>query len=166
MSRGSSLPCPGCGKVKSYRKSTEVCRECGALLRKAKWLEEQLAKLEGDEIIVSYGTYAHWNEYIYSHAGIGRDLMGAVFDIAEAASRPAMEYNSEFPLLGKIEPGGTTYAVMPRPLAEAIRDLYAMLGPSLKAEYEKGKKDGRNLLMRLANGDIAPNEFFEKEKAA
>lgn len=88
--------------------------------------------------------------------------MTALFRVVQAASRISLVCNAEFNLLGKIEAGGTSYAIMPRPLAEAIRDLYAMLQPALATEYAEGKRDGHNLLMRLASGDLAPNEYMDK----
>lgn len=51
---------------------------------------------------------------------------------------------------------------MPRLLAEAIRDLHIGTIDALELEYEEGKKDGHNLLVRLASGDLSPNEFFKK----
>jgi hypothetical protein len=130
------------------------------LLERAAWLEEQLARLGDGEVVVSYGAQPHWNEYIYTHSGAGRQMMDMFHQLVKAGSRPSSTYNAEFPVLGKIEGMvGASYIVMPRLLAEAVRELRTAVGDALKAEYEAGKRDGHMLLIRLAQGDISVNEF-------
>lgn len=163
--RGSQKPCPGCGGTKAYRKSDEVCTDCKSLLKRAQWMDEQLSKLGDDEVIVAIGQRSHWNAYIHSKSGKGRDLQEIFHRLALSASRPALAYHAEFELLGKIDNGGRMYVKMPRPLAEAIKDLRSAIQPALEAEYEAGKADGHNLLMRLANGDLSVNEYMKKTEA-
>lgn len=160
MARGSSKPCPGCGEVDSSRPAKEVCRACKHLLQRAKWLEEELSKLGDDKVVVKFGKLPHWNEYIHTKSDVGRGLMDIFQRLAEAGSCPSAVHSSEFRLLGKIDAfSGARYAVMLSPLAEAIRDLRVAVGEALKLEYEQGKKDGHNLLFRLASGDLSGNEF-------
>lgn len=161
--RGSSKPCPGCGKVKSWRPAKEVCKDCKNLLARAEWMEEKMSELGDDEIIVVYGKRAHWNEYIFSHSGDGRKLMDIFQRVAMAASVPSSVMSPEFSLLGKTEGmGAVEYAKMTRLLAEAIRDLRIAIGEALKAEYQAGKKDGHSFVKRLASGDLSINEFDKK----
>lgn len=162
MTRGSSKPCPGCGKVKLGRATKEVCRDCRFLLDRAIWLEEALSKMGDDEIVVAFGDHSHWNEYIYSHSGAGRNLMDDFQRVARAGSRQATTLIAEFELLGKVEGGGHSYAIMLRPLAEAVRDLRVAVSEALEKEYSKGKADGHNLLMRLADGDLSVNDFDKR----
>lgn len=164
MRRGSSKPCPGCGEVKSWRPAKEVCTDCKRLLKRAVWLEEQLSKLDDDEVIVAFAERAYWNEYIYSHSGVGRNLMDIFHRLAKSGSRPSPRGNAEFNLLGKIESFGGTNAIMPRPLAEAIAWLRDAVADALKKEYEEGKRDGHRLMMRLANGDLSMNDFDKETR--
>jgi hypothetical protein len=165
MRKGSSKPCPGCGQVKSWRPASEVCTDCKRLLKRAAWLEEQVSRLGDDEIIVYYGSKPHWNEYISSQSNIGRDLMDSFFRLAEATTRPSLASDSTFGmLLGKVEYGGGKYTVTTVPIANAIRDLRDLVVKALKSEYLAGKKDGQNLLMQLANGDLSPDKFNQKSK--
>lgn len=159
---GSKKPCPGCGEVVYGRAVKDVCRKCEVLLERAGWMEEQLSKLDDDEIVVSFGRVAHWNEYIHTHSGVGRDLMDDFQRVALAGSRPSLTYKAEFDLLGPIEFCGAEHAVMFRSLAEAVRDLWKNVQNALQQEYKQGKKDGSNLLKRLADGDLAVNEFDVK----
>lgn len=156
---GSKKPCPGCGQVKGGRSASKVCRECEVLLERAGWMEEQLAELDEDEIVVSFGKGAHWNQYIYTRSDTGRDLVDIFQRIANAGSRPALTYKAKFNLLGVIDAFGEKCVVMTEPLAEAIRDLRIAVQDALKLEYEQGKKDGQNLLRQLADGDISINDF-------
>lgn len=164
MSRGSSKPCPGCKKVALGRAAKDVCQVCEERLEKAERMERILSALSDDEIVVKFARFAHWNEYIYTKSGAGRNLMDMFQCVALAGSRPSVEFSSEFRLLGSIDSGGTAYAVMSHGLAEAIRDLRMAVGEALKLEYEQGKADGHNLLMRLASGDLSMNDFSVKTK--
>lgn len=166
MKRGSSKPCPGCGKIESWRPADEVCRECKQALKKIKDWEEQISKIGNDQIVVSFGLRDYWNQYIHDHVNhdvtddhIGRNIVSAFHRLALAASTPSLEYHAEFELLGEAQ--GKQYVIMQRSIAEAIRDLFALMQPSIEAIYKSGKLDGHNLLMRLATGDLAPNEFMD-----
>ncbi len=156
---GSKKPCPGCGEVVYGRAAKDVCSDCKSLLRRARWMEEQLSKLNDDEIVVSFGRVSHWNEYMYTQSGAGRDLMDDFQSVALAGSRPSLTSKAEFNLLGLIQSGAADYVVMSRSLAEAVRDLRKNVQDALRQEYAQGKKDGSNLLKRLADGDLAVNEF-------
>ena len=161
MSRGSKKPCPGCGKIRPDRPAKEVCAHCKRLIERATWLETELSKVGNDEIIVRYGIRYYQNEYIHTHSDSGRTLMRLFQSIAVSGSRISTSTDAEFELLGKIDNYGFggSYAVMSRSLAEAIRDLRIAVVSALKSEYEEGKKDGHNLLVRLASGELSMSDF-------
>lgn len=162
MRKGSNRPCPGCGRIVEYRKSDKVCQDCESKLKRVEFLEQQLSKLSQEEIVVAVGQCAHWNAYLYAHsAGYGRKLMDVFQRVADAGSRASMTRNAEYSLLGKIDSFGEKYIVMPRALADAVRELRTEVQNAMKAEYEKGKTDGHSVLMRLANGDLSMNDFDE-----
>lgn len=166
MSRGTRKPCPGCGES-GWRESNKVCGNCRRLLD----LMEKIEKSENtkpDEVIVSFAEAPHWNEYFYAYqvGEIGDDLRKSFFRLANAAiTRQTLELESEFDLLGKTSSYHPPRYVMSRNLAESIRDLHQMIQPMINAIYEKGKSDGHNLLMRLATGDIAPNQFLKESES-
>lgn len=166
MPRGSKKPCPGCNKVDPWRPASEVCSECKRALKRAAYLEEQLSKIEADEVMVTYGARAHWNSYIRTRSGkAGRELMGLFFNLAEAVSKPSTAHwtKSEFDLLGPPgSRGATRHVTMPRSVAVAIRNLRLAVVRALELEYEAGKDHGHKLLLRLAEGDISMNEFDQR----
>ena len=160
MSRGSSKPCPGCGEVKSHRPVKEVCHDCKRLLKRAEWLENELAGMAKDKITVGLGQRAYWNEYISTTGSdMGSELRAIFHRIARAGSIPATNSNSEFDLLGEPHQGARYYVAMPAPLAVAIRDLHVAVQEALKLEYEAGKSAGHSLLLGLARGELSAGEF-------
>lgn len=172
MRQGSNKPCPGCNKVKPCRSAKDVCKDCQFLLAYATEVKERIASLSDDEVVVSFGDVWFANEYIYTRAGDidyhpGDSLRRLFWYVASFGSYPANVFNAEFELLGRDDGvSRRAYAVMSRPLAEAVRDLYAAVQVALKAEYEQGKCDGSNLLMSLARGDLSMNDFDETIKTA
>ena len=174
--RGSSKPCPGCAQVKEWRPAAEVCGDCKITLARATWLEEQLA-LSASDVLVVYGKHSHGNQYLRSQAHMpggresaGRVLMEHFQKLARAASRPApktsdLQDGTHIEILGKPNSGGyavSVEGVMPESLATAIRDLRQAVEEALAAEYAQGKRDGHNLLLRLAEGDISATDFNAK----
>lgn len=154
-------PCPGCGET-VYRDADKVCNLCQKILEKARD-EEEFLKGQTDRVVIGYAERPYWNADIYTHSKKGDEIRDRFFDLVKAAAQPMLYYQTpEFYVLGKMSSYYPVCATMNRMAAEAIRDIYEMLNPILKAEYEAGKKDGHNLLMRLANGDLAPNAFMEK----
>lgn len=162
--RGTKKPCPGCGE-EVWRNVGDVCRGCRDALNRVEAIDAQLAELSDDEIIVYFGRNPHWNEYISAKAGTSRNLMDIFHRVAIAGSSPSLATYSEFALLGKTDGiSANVYAKMNRSLAEAIRELRVAVQDALKKEYETGKRDGHNLLIRLASGDLAMNEFDKAVK--
>lgn len=65
-------------------------------------MEDQLSRLDDDEVVVSVGERAHWNKYILTHSeGVGRNLMDIFHRVSLAGSRPALAKDAEYHLLGK-----------------------------------------------------------------
>jgi len=158
----STKPCPGCGQIGCYRKSNEVCNDCKLKIKRSEFLEKELTKLTDDEIIVTFGRASHWNKYLHTHSGAGRNLMDIFQRIAESASRESMIKKSDYVLLGKIDSFAEQYSVMPKKLADAIKDLRIDVEKAIEEEYKCGKKDGQNLLHQLASGDLSVNDFNER----
>ncbi len=161
MRKGSQKPCPGCGEIRNYRRASEVCRQCEKDLVYARRVRQELAA-GGETIIVSFGDRSYANEYISTRdRESGPRLQQLMFDLAKSTSAPVDVYHAELEfLLGKDNGASMRiYASMKSETARVINTLYRAIQEALKAEYEAGKADGHNLLMRLASGDLAMNEF-------
>lgn len=163
----SSKPCPGCGEVNRHRKADELCWECKETLKFAKKLQEEFALVPDNKTVVVYGERPYWNGYFYCHdakGDCGRLLQQVFLDLVKSIVVPYTGSTEKVTLLlGKIDGLGQR-GMMSTRTAEAIVALHKAIQPVLDAVYEAGKKDGSNLLMRLATGDIATNEFLEETK--
>ncbi len=158
---GSQKPCPGCGEIRSNRRTSEVCWQCEKDLAYAKRVRQELAAA-GEAIIVSFGDRDYANGYISTRdRESGNRLRELMFNLAKSVSVPANVFHADMEnLLGKDDGSSMrTYASMNLKTARVINILYGAIQEALKAEYEAGKVDGHNLLMRLASGDLAMNEF-------
>jgi hypothetical protein len=160
-------PCPGCGEPDLYREPDKVCRECRRLLDRVKAIEISEAAGENNLVGVQFGERYHWNEYIYTRGDFeSRVIMEAFFNLARAAAKPSLnsvnDYDKDILILGRYDRGGETRSLMDKGIAEAIRDLRELIDPLIDSAYKAGKEDGHNLLMRLATGDLAPNEFLQE----
>lgn len=161
-------PCPGCGES-SYREVNSVCVSCEQALKQYWKVNEAIKEQNSNLIYVGYAPAAHWNSYIHAQGKdeegerYGSIIRDRFFNMLELLATPSMVHATpEFTLMGKTE-SGTKTVLLPRPLAEAIKNLWDILRPAFKAEYETGKKDGKNLLMGLAKGEISPNDWMEEE---
>ena len=158
----SKKPCPGCKKIKLGRSANDVCDDCAQLLHKAEWMEKELSPSD-NEIVISFAKRSHWNKYLFTKAKTGQNLMDIFQRIAEAGSQKTTSQSTEFQLLGKIDgwrsSSDTTYRTMSKLLAEAVQDLRIAVEQALELEYKQGKKDGHNMLIRLADGDLSINDF-------
>ena len=165
MKRGTYKPCPGCGE-NNYRPTDDVCSTCRRTLDRARDFSDLQKSLPDGIVIVEYAPRAYWNEHIYTNGDmdkrLGSKIMEKFFDLAVACSTPTNNHNAEFELLGKMSSGSREWAQMQRAVAVQIRDLYKLIQQALKNQYEAGKQDGHNLLMRLAQGDLSANEWLEK----
>lgn len=157
-------PCPGCGKVDRYREADKVCKSCQHLIKRAKDLQEEEAPR--DSVFVRFSAVHHWNEYIYTRGAFASEIiMKAFVRLALAASVPSLNEaweDGDLYILGKLSSGSADRYLMNKEIAEAIKDLRFIAQDLIDSVYKKGKEDGHNLLMRLASGDISPNEYLKK----
>lgn len=159
-------PCPGCGEVDIWRKADEVCRECKIKISRFDELEKETKKKS--EVFVYFGERYHWNKYIHTRGGLeSSDLMKAFHRLALAASKFSLNpphIKDGILILDKVEGVGIG-RIMDKETAEAFLALHKMIQPLIDSVYESGKRDGHNLLMRLASGDLAPNEYMQETEA-
>lgn len=165
MGHSNKKPCPACKEFKYGRLTDDICEQCKALIKKARAMDDEIRKqsLSGD-CVVSFGEYSHYNEYVYLRSHDGQKIRDAFHAIvkAVAAGKSIKSYNADaLPMMGKCDSYSRLYAILPVDLANALADFYKLLSPAFELEYLQGKSDGRNLLMQLAQGEIAPNDFLE-----
>lgn len=166
--RRIKAPCPGCGDTDLYREKDKVCPECSRLLGRVKEIEKKEKSGENNLIGVRFGERYHWNQYIYTRGDFESEkIVSAFHRLALASSVHSLNseanFNEDIILLGKIE-GGAVRFLMNKEIAESIRDLRNMIQPLIDSAYARGKEDGHNLLMRLASGDLSPNEYLKNTK--
>jgi hypothetical protein len=126
-----------------------------------------MSHVNGDEAIVVFGKQPWWNEYIHTYStGTSDKINNAFHALAMSLIRPYSEWPGDretIALMGK-KYQGAVYGVMRRESAEAFVLLWESIQPALNAAYQAGKDAGSNLLMRLATGDLAPNEFLKSRE--
>ena len=161
-------PCPSCKEVTWYRRDVgDICENCKNDRKRLEYLEGQFAKINGESAQVYYSPAPHWNQYFHTH-GADDELQRDFYDLAEALITPysGEDFEGEINLLGKGSGGSfnNTRGTLRRDAAEAFVRLHQSMQPLLDAVYQAGFRDGNNLLMRLANGDISPNQYLQKTK--
>lgn len=169
--RAQKNPCPECGEIDIFRKTGEICRECKRLINLARMIEDEQKKLEEDSVFVRFSDTYHWNEYIHTKGREYRSedprkvLTRLAISVSKLVISPEWRQEALY-VLGKRDPssGSGKVWIMKRETAEAIQDLREMIPELIDSAYAQGKKDGSNLLLRLASGDMAPNEWIEKTK--
>lgn len=169
--RAQRKPCPECGETDIFRKTGEICRECKRLIKLARAIDKQQNELESDFIFVRFSDTSHWNEYIKTE---GRDYNAkdprkVLTRLALSVASPVFFYSSgrdDLPILGKNESGSGKQWTMKKETAEAIKELRDMIPELIDSAYSEGKRDGNNLLMRLASGDMAPNDWIKETAEA
>lgn len=171
MRRGSGKPCPGCGEVVEWRPADQLCQACKVLLARARAMAAELSR-KPDEVAVTFSSTPHLNKSIRVHGDsfavrTGEQLRKALVTIALQMSRRDFgDAEVWFDLLGRTEYGyaaGGAY-LMPRVMAEAVRDLRGLIATAIEQSYAAGRADGNNLLVRLAQGDLSPNDYLKESE--
>lgn len=182
----TSKPCPGCGKEapKSYhgrslpwRDEMEVCHDCKTLLEEARTRRKILSEdTETVIIAVPKETWTHWYPQFYmglasgqDHEGTREELEMCLIRLIHAASELRLQreyargdFNLWTPPLpdGLTRPQGTSEErIMPRLVAEAIRDLYLAISEALKETNQLSLEEGSQLLLSLASGRLTMDDF-------
>lgn len=164
-------PCPSCGIVRPWgREVDQICNICQNDRKRLAYLENEFAKINSETVMVYYNAASHWNQYFHTHAQ-GSDatvLQEAFYELAEAMGIPytGESTKGEIALLGKGTGGGFSMGkrgLLRRDIAEAFVKLHQSIQPVLDAVHEASFAQGDNLLMRLANGDLAPNDYLQKK---
>lgn len=149
-----------------------MCSKCENLIRAGRAVEEQKGRKEAKGRIVV--LCAEWPPIqVYGAPEIARKLEGAMRELAKCALTPVpaphVRYERDLPKVpphhGRTyfttDPSGETYWKAPKRTTDAITALDDALREALRAIYEEGKREGSNLLMQLAKGEISVRELSD-----
>lgn len=162
-------PCPSCKEVYPWqRDADDICPNCQNDRKRLEYLEAEFSKINSETVQVYYQAAPHWNQYFYSHCGADTgELQKAFYALAESIVVP---YTGDYQeggisLMGPGSGGGFRSGrrgLLRKDIAEAFIKLHQSIQPLLDAVHEDSFKQGHNLLMRLAAGDLSPNEYMKK----
>jgi hypothetical protein len=96
-------------------------------------------------------------------------LQDAFYKLAEAISSPytGEEFEGTLSLLGEGSGSSSGYGsgkrgTVRRDVAEAFIELHQCIQPILDDVHKDSYQQGNNLLLRLASGDLSPNDYLVK----
>lgn len=177
-SRGTSKPCPGCGRENTHRPVDGVCSECEALLREALAARERAAAQTERQRYRVPGADHAFPAYRVSGTTLGTE--GAIADQARrritlalaqltlAAGPLHTEHRSNqepvvFTREGAVRDwmgyGEARVLDLAVPLAAALDALDQAIAQAMQASYMQGFATGRNLLLALSEGQVTADEF-------
>lgn len=167
----TKAPCPACKVVDKYRHVTDVCSGCQRLLREALAARDALEHLEGTELVVTGEPTAHWWEGYYeslpsccSH-NTRDEIRKAYVKLVYLLGTTTDEYvpfdDRRLYSLGKWESSSISMRFKPAAL-KALRNLDEAIRKSLMETYEYARREGHNILLELARGELSVDEFNQQ----
>lgn len=165
---GSKKPCPGCGRVDPERAANSVCHQCKCDLElsKAYKVELEQRKKKNTSDVEWIRIPDHWS-------GLPRfcddKLKEAIYNLILKLGKPLdksnirMIYEAEHPhkqYSGHYTNQYDQYVCVPVGVRAALGELFEQIRLSLASTYASGKKYGRSILHRLADGDISVKDFY------
>ncbi len=174
MAFGTYKPCHGCGST-GWKSVNTLCEPCQGLIRAGEAMkQEEEAKLEKGFV---FRLSKEWPG-IYSPGmdlGARRLLEKAFEELARAVLKPLKSKKGpysdgviELPEHGpkvhycSYERGATLWAGTKR-AAKALTDLDRQIRVNLLLAHEDGKKEGSDLLMQLAKGEVTIRELTDAQ---
>lgn len=164
-------PCPGCRQTEDARKRDSVCSTCAGILSNARIAADERAeraKAGGDApALYRIPSRYHWLPYLSEKGVTERPIQQAFHAALLAASEHSDEerYNVREPLLIRPGPSDDRHSADTRrlfarkSLAVALSNLFDAVREGLAAAYKDGVDDGSNLLRRLRDGSMSPDDF-------
>lgn len=163
-------PCPGCGRIDPERAANSVCLQCKHDLEisKAYKVELELRQKKNLSEVEWIRIPDHWS-------GLPRfcsdELKEAIYNLILSLGKPLDKSNNrmtrtaELPHKQYAEHYTNQYnrfVCVPVGVRAALALLFEQIRLSLDATYASGKRYGRSILHRLADGDISMKDFFER----
>lgn len=154
-------PCHGCGEI-GMRRKDQVCVKCAALLAPARKRESEIEERGQD---AAEPFFLQEKAYALPYIGhCERDpVLQAFFDLSMLVSEPTSLWpessKSVWPFSGR-DRGDWAVPRLVRPLvAAALRALFSAVRTALDEAHAKGHQQGRDLLRRLASGEMTADDF-------
>lgn len=176
-------PCHCCGSTLHQRPKDRICSDCVKLVADAQAIRQAQDSQAASGEAMPF--YTHERDYALPYlAHVDRDLglQAAFLKLSELLSTPTKDRPPMVPdprvksphdykitedkwfLWGSnnIRSGDWVCQRTFSPaIAEAIRTLFLKTREAIEQAYKNGHKDGRNLLMQLAGGEITTNQLNE-----
>lgn len=176
------VPCPGCGRTypeckRHYKES--ICFECERELRKFKEIKrrtqnqkESFVDFMVDDIHIPHlstdDSYVNfYNSLRYLLELLDTPERDELKDGPLAKVRHGLYYNSSFAIgRGDRGYGNVIFPfVIREDIAYAVDAFLTCIEGYSHAVYLKGKREGANLLQRLGNQELSPDEFIAAVKS-
>jgi hypothetical protein len=158
-------PCHACGD-EGNRPKNSVCGKCRSIFERALRREAEVAAA-GEDVIVRSCERAYAMPYLRHETARGdpsgeNPIRKPMLRLSEVISEPAIHATDAQDLWGDGRYDWVTYRRMPRAAFEAMRDAYDAIGKALTAAHREGHREGRDLLLQLAAGEITNDEFNDR----
>lgn len=169
-------PCPGCGDTSGH----ETGRVCGSCQAKLRAYDDLRAAEQASSVLVIPGV-PHipdgglWHRVKNAQPG-EFDLSNHVRSLVELLGRPVQgrepnvgSMNDSVPLISYKDKAGRIRKsehrerwYVPKGLPEILSRIFRTVAYISDARYQEGRRDGADLLGRLASGDLTLAEINEK----
>jgi len=154
-------PCPGCGcpgSEKSRYSVADICHECEDIMKLGK---ATIARNKEDQ--TEYQSVRIFPFYISGGDAIFNEMKNVARSMNDE-TKNELTRGKDSVYLGNFSSNNSLQVIVTKGQAEALKALYTTLVTILPAIYSKGKEDGQNLLMQLANGSLTLDKFEEQKK--
>ena len=166
--KANRLVCPGCGE--EYRRVVGICNDCKGAIERAK-----LDKTPMEEVSIHQGDFFHYIPADFSgDAEYRHDLEHRLGDaLTEVLMGPGTRKLDTWGYGNRVIPSWsrsdrTTTANACLQIAKTQADGLDKLAKLLKEIFDRqrleGRKEGKSLLVQLAQGEVTIDEFTEREK--
>lgn len=163
---GSKKPCPGCGRVSPYRPANSVCASCRTLIELGKIHKAERAVGEEKSDVEWICVPVDWSflprfgtdELVIAIHKlmllIGKALYQEDVRFVYNANVPHKEYG------GHYTDTYTTNVCVPKGTRDVLSNIIEQIRVSLNKSYDDGAAYGRNMVRRLADGDVSVKDFY------
>lgn len=163
-------PCPGCGRVDPERAANSVCHQCKHDLELSKAYKVELELRQKKNL-----SGIEWIRIPDNWSGLPRfcndELKLAIYNLILKLGKPLDKSNTQIQRTAELPhkqySGHYTnaynrFVCVPVGVRAALVELFEQIRLSLDSTYASGKRYGRSILHRLADGDISMNDFFNR----
>lgn len=163
-------PCPGCGRVDPERAANSVCQQCKYDLELSKAYKAELEQRKEKNT-----SEVEWIRIPDNWSGLPRfcndTLKEAIYNLILTVGTPLDKSNNRMTYMADIPHkqynnhytnAYNRFVCVPRGVRAALVELFEQIRLDIADTYASGKRYGRSILHRLADGDISMNDFFNR----